>query len=123
MVFEGPSLAFGGVGLIAVLSFVLLLYVIYDVIVSEEMLLVEKVTWILLAAGTDFIGILLYFYIVIYRGELIADYTDLESVQESFTVSDVSELERLSRLKEKGDLTEEEFERKKSEIIDEGDEQ
>lgn len=122
MVVGFPHMAFGGIGLIAVLSFALLLYVIYDVIVSEEMLLVEKAIWIVLAAGTGFIGILLYLYIVEYRGEMIADYTDLNSVQKSLTGSDVSELERLSRLKEKGDLSREEFERKKKQILSDEDE-
>ncbi|MFB6208660.1 MAG: hypothetical protein ABEJ56_00805 [Candidatus Nanohaloarchaea archaeon] len=35
----------GGIAATAVLSFVLLLYVIFDVIVSEEMLLLEKLTF------------------------------------------------------------------------------
>lgn len=118
MVFDLIGLGFGGgIAATAVLSFVLMLYVIFDVIVSDEMLLLEKLIWIILAATTGFIGIALYLYLVKYRNELIADHADLESVQSGFTGTDTDELERLSRLKEKGDLTEEEFEQKKSEIL------
>lgn len=106
----------GGIATTAVLSFALLLYVIYDAIVSEEMILAEKLIWIVLATTTGFIGIALYLYLVKYKGELITDHTDLESIQSGFK-NDVDELERLSKLKEKGDLTEEEFEKKKSELL------
>lgn len=120
MVFDMMGLGFGGgIAATAVLSFVLVLYVIFDVIVSDKMLLLEKLVWIVLAATTGFIGIALYLYLVKYRNEFIADHADLESVQSGLVGSDIDELERLSRLKEKGDLTEEEFERKKSEILNE----
>lgn len=112
----GPGFG-GGIAATAILSFLLLLYVVFDVIVSEEMLLLEKLIWVVLAATMGFIGIALYLYLVKYRNEFIADHADLESVQSGFTESDTDELERLSRLKEQGDLTEEEFKQKKAEIL------
>lgn len=124
MVFDYIGLGLGGgIAATAVLSFVLVLYVIFDAIVSDRMLLLEKLIWVVLAATTGFIGIVLYLYLVKYRNEFIADHADLKSVQSGFTGSDTDELERLSLLKEKGDLTEEEFESKKSEILDEAGEE
>lgn len=119
MVLNHLQLGFGGgVAATAILSFILLFYVIFDAIVSEEMILLEKLIWIVLAVATGFIGITLYLYIVKYRKEFIADHADLKSVQSGLMGSDTDKLERLSRLKEKGDLTQEEFEKKKADIID-----
>lgn len=118
MVVGLPPLGLGSIGALAVLNFVLLLFVLYDVLVLDEMLLLEKAIWILLAVGTGLVGIVLYLYLIKYEKEFIADHTDLVPLQESFSSSGISQLERLSRLKEKGDLTEEEFEQMKEEALD-----
>lgn len=119
MFIEHIGLGFGsGIAGTAIFSFVLLLYVIFDVIVSDEMVLLEKFIWIVLAGTTGFIGIVLYLYLIKYENVYIADHAEIESLQSGFTGSNIGELERLSRLKEKGDLTEEEFEQKKSEILE-----
>ena len=82
MVFGLPP-AVGGIGLAAVATFVLTLYVIYDMLVSDKMILLEKLIWIVLTAFLNLVGIALYLFMVKYQGELIADHTDLKGVQQN----------------------------------------
>ena len=80
MVLGFPA-SIGGIGLAAVLSFALTIYVIYDVLVSERMILIEKLIWIALVAFLNLVGIALYLFMVKYRKDLIADHTDLKGIQ------------------------------------------
>ena len=77
----GLPIATGGLGFVAAATFFLTIYVIYDTLVSDEMILLEKLIWIVLVAMTNFVGIILYLFMVKYRKELISDHTDLEKVQ------------------------------------------
>lgn len=109
----------GSVALTALFGLLLALYVLYDIIVQrKEMLLLERVIWVLLIFTANLLGVVLYIFIVMIQGTTLNEMLGLESVQQSLTARRVSELERLHRLHEEGALTDEEFEREKERLLD-----
>lgn len=109
----------GSIALTALFGLLLALYVLYDIIVQrEEMLLLERVIWVLLIFTANLLGVVLYIFIVIIQRTTLNEMLGLESVQQSLTARHVSELERLHRLHEEGALTDEEFEREKERLLD-----
>lgn len=119
----GPDMFFGmgagSVALTALFGLLLALYVLYDIIVQrDEMLLLERVIWVLLIFTANLLGVVLYIFIVMIQGTTLNEMLGLEAVQQSLTARRVSELERLHRLHEEGALTDEEFEREKERLLE-----
>lgn len=112
----GFNIMSAGIGLLfGLLTFLLTIWVIYDtLVVQEEMDIIEKLVWII---GSFIIPLLvpIIYYIVVKRNKVyILRDTSLRSLGE---YSDVERIEKLHELKEKGAITEEEFEEKKKQLL------
>ncbi|MFB6077168.1 MAG: SHOCT domain-containing protein, partial [Candidatus Nanohaloarchaea archaeon] len=87
-----------------------LLYVLYDLLVNQdEMVLVEKLVWAVVALWLNWIGVLFYLYVVKDRGRHLLD--------EQFGGGRYVKLDRLRDLHEDGVLTDEEFEQEKERVL------
>lgn len=103
-----------------VIGLFLALYTLYDVIFKrEDMLLLERVIWLVLIFTANILGVLLYLFVVIVQETSLEELLDLDTLQRSMAGRSVDDLERLHRLHEEGALTDEEFEREKRKLLGE----
>ncbi|OKY77530.1 MAG: putative membrane protein containing PLD-nuclease N-terminal domain [Candidatus Methanohalarchaeum thermophilum] len=115
MFWFGTSFAAGLGLLINLISLILLIWVLYDTLVVQEgMDEIEKLIWIIASFILPIIIPLAYYFIVKVNETYLMD-GGLGALKSGS--SDVDELEKLHELKEKGVLTEKEFEEKKKEIL------
>lgn len=99
------------VGLVSSVSFLIGLYVIYDVVlVREEMEDIERLAWVVIVLSLNLIGVAAY-YIIVWREDcrLLDRFGSREG-----------RLTDLADLRDRGVLTDEEFEREKERLLDDG---
>lgn len=98
---------------VSLVGLFLVLYALYDVIFrQEQMEMVEKLIWVIAILAFNIFGVLVYFIVVWYSDERLGNYMPLGEGRK------LSELERLSELRDEGVLTEEEFQKEKENVLD-----
>lgn len=105
------ELGFGAMSVVmllwGLLTFLVTLWVIYDVVVEQDgMEPLEKLVWVLAVLFLNLIGVVLYVALVKYRGEQL------------LSSSRAAQLERLADLRDRGALSEEEFQEEKRTLLD-----
>jgi phosphotransferase system glucose/maltose/N-acetylglucosamine-specific IIC component len=100
--------------LIGLVGLAATIYALYDIIFRQPaMERIEKLIWIIVILVFNIVGVLAYF--------LIVKYLDENPVSEAITTGRehrrINDLEELADLKERGVLTEDEFQREKERIL------
>ncbi len=115
--FFGFSIMSAGIGLlIGLIGFILTIWVIYDsLVVQEEMDVIEKLIWIIASFLVPLIIPIIYYIVVKRNNTYILNETSFSSFKGE---SEIDQIEKLHELKEKGAITEKEFEKKKKELLD-----
>lgn len=110
--------AVGASVLVSLLGVVLLLYALYDLlVVQRDMMTGEKLIWLIILLLFNVLGAIIYLVVIKYMQE--HPFEGLLSIEEE--EERLAQLERLSDLKERGAITEEEFQAEKERIMNETD--
>lgn len=99
--------------LFGVVWLVLLIWVVYDVATRDDMWIGEKAIWVAVALLFNVLGPLVYILVVYLRGEPLFEPGGPPGAR-----GGLRELERLADLRERGAITEEEYEELKWERLD-----
>lgn len=112
----GFSLLSAGLGLlITLLSFLLTIWVIYDsLVIQEDMDIIEKLVWVITSFMIPLLIPIIYYIVVKRNNTYILDDTSLSSFRSE---DEINKIERLHELKKKGAITEEEYEKKKKNLL------
>lgn len=101
--------------LLGIVGLAATIYALYDIlVVQKDMESIEKLIWILVVLFFNIFGVLIYFLIVKVAGE--RPFSDISWFQED---RKISELERLADLKDRGAISEEEYEKEKEKLLGE----
>lgn len=101
---------------ISLLGVVLLLYALYDLLVVQDTMATgEKLIWLVILLLFNVLGAIVYLVVIKYLQEHpFESLLSIEAEEERLT-----QLERLADLKERGAITEEEFDAEKERIMNE----